>query len=88
LGAKLAWTYRSGAEDIEIALDNQAVIRALESTKPQPGTHILTAARHLLHQIQQRQKIGTVLHVQWVLGHLGIEGNEAVDKEAKAAAQG
>jgi ribonuclease HI len=88
LGAKLVWTYGSGVEDIEIALDNQAVIRALESTKPQPGAHILTAARHLLHQLQRRQRVGTVLHIRWVPGHLGIEGNEAADEEAKAAARG
>lgn len=40
-----------------------------------------------MHHLQTKRK-SLCIQVQWVLGHVGIVGNEMVDAEAKLAAQG
>jgi len=74
-------------DSILIALDNQAAIRALQKSSPQPGQHILDAIHARIRQLRSRRKICN-LHLEWVPGHKGVEGNEAADVSAKEAANG
>jgi ribonuclease HI len=87
LGAQMVIKYGKGSKDMVFALDNQAVIQALGSTRIQPGAYILEVWK-LLQRIDKRQQRGKRLHIRWVPGHVGVEGNKAADVEAKEAAAG
>jgi len=78
-------------EEIIIYSDNQAEIRAAAHSKARPAHHHLSK----LHDTIEKQKAAASARkrerefkVIWVLGHEGVEGNEAVDAEAKRAAEG
>lgn len=85
---KLTLSLREGFGSIDMALDNQAFISAATATGTQPGTHIIQRFHTIARQVRQQQATGTTLHIRWVPGHEDIEGNEAADVAAKAAARG
>jgi ribonuclease HI len=68
-------------------IDNQAAIRAVANPRPQPGQHLIQLFHKTLADLKRRRRTFR-LHIAWIPGHRDIEGNEAVDAEAKAAAQG
>ncbi|KAJ7216775.1 hypothetical protein B0H12DRAFT_1000526, partial [Mycena haematopus] len=65
-----------------ILIDNQAAIRAVASPRPQPGQHLVRLFHKTLARLQKRRRTFK-LHIAWIPGHMGVEGNEAVDEEAK-----
>ena len=71
-----------------IGVDNQAAIKSLASKLDKPGHYlaaeILNAAAKLKRTMGSRYS----LSLRWTAGHIGIPGNEDVDEEAKAAAEG
>lgn len=44
-------------------------------------------ARWIIRRAQQQAERGTEVKVHWVLGHMGIEGNEEANKAAKKEAE-
>jgi ribonuclease HI len=70
---------------ITIFLDNQAAIRALTCPHPQLGQQFLETFHSELLSLRKLRKTLQV-HIAWVPGHEGIEGNEATDECAKRAA--
>jgi ribonuclease HI len=70
-----------------ILINNQSAIHAVARPRPQPGQHLV----HLFHRTLDalhRQRCTLKLCIAWVPGHQDIEGNEAVNEEAKHTAQG
>ncbi|CAA7269138.1 unnamed protein product [Cyclocybe aegerita] len=70
---------------VTVGVDSQAAIQAIPSTKLKPG-HYLWDIFH--EQIDQVRKIHNDIKitVRWTPGHIGIEGNERADGEAKKGA--
>ncbi|KAJ3486122.1 hypothetical protein NLI96_g4454 [Meripilus lineatus] len=70
---------------LTICLDNQAAIRALRNTKPHPSHYLVDRIHEAIKQLR-RDDPELEITFQWVPGHVGIEGNEKSDEEAKKAA--
>lgn len=81
---------RRETEQVKTALilsDNQASIRALNTTTAGPGHDIVDRVVREIEQLDEVHK-GIAVGVMWTPGHEGIEGNERADAEAKRASQG
>jgi len=89
LGLHLINMERKNGTTFALRSDNQAAIKAFQSNLRSPGHHLAREALRLAHQINYRKrKTKYALTIRWTAGHEGIKGNEAVDREAKKAAEG
>jgi len=79
-----------------LSIDNQATILTLRKNKPQSAQYLIDEIKKITLKIQkkalQNQEQGAQQRQQttsltWVAGHMNSEGNEAVDKLAKEAAE-
>lgn len=87
LGAQLVKKEKKARKGIGFGIDNHATIRNLSSIKPAPGHHLIDRAiGGITAAIKRHRGIKTTIY--WTAGHEDIEGNEAVDEEAKEAAKG
>jgi ribonuclease HI len=71
-----------------IGIDNQAAIKALASKINKPGHYLAAEVIRVAQQLRNTQGRKFALTIRWTAGHSNIPGNEAVDKEAKKAADG
>ena len=71
--------------DTYIFTDNQSAIQAVESPKRQSGQYIIEEILDAIDRIHKVKPTCTI-HIEWVPGHMNIEGNEQADQAAKAAA--
>ena len=70
-----------------IAVDNQASLKAFDSELRKPGHHIARETLRIANQLQKRKgRRKLKITLRWTAGHVGIEGNEKADVEAKKAA--
>ena len=76
-----------GGQEAEIGVDSQAAMDALNLNKPTPSHYLVDEARKMLKAVKVQHPT-TKLLVRWIPGHMGIEGNELADSEAKKAASG
>jgi ribonuclease HI len=74
---------RNGARrEIAIYTDNEAAIWSIAKAEGRSGAYILA---DIAQQVQELQNQGRTVTVRWIPAHVGIPGNEAVDKAAKEA---
>jgi ribonuclease HI len=76
-----------GVEKALFAVDSQAAIQVLDSIIAKPGHYLFNQVHRDVEELKEIHS-NLELHVAWVPGHEGVQGNELVDKEAKRAAQG
>jgi ribonuclease HI len=89
LGLHLITTEKCNRKSCAIGLDSQAAIKALQTELTNPGHHLAVEALRLAKHLQKRNgNANYSLTIRWTAGHMGIEGNEKADKEAKQAAKG
>ena len=75
------------AQVVHIMVDNQAAIRRLGVGGKGPGDWIVKK----IHKEQERiysKFMWSTIELHWTPGHMGIQGNETADTEAKQAAEG
>jgi ribonuclease HI len=64
--------------------DSLSSIEALRSRKISPGTHsVVYEYKEVLCRLRANQ---FVVRLMWILAHVGIDGNEMVDRIAKESA--
>jgi ribonuclease HI len=89
LGIHLISTERHGSTTCAIGVDNQAAIKAFQSSLRKPGHHLAREIERIAKKVQKRRsKARYSMIIRWTAGHEGIVGNEAADEEAKRAADG
>ena len=70
--------------NIHIFTDNQSAIQAVDSPKRQSGQYIVKEILDIIDRIQKIKPL-SIIHIEWVPGHMNIKGNERADQAAKAA---
>src|SRR5947207_3362309 len=66
--------------------DSQSALRALCAPRRQSGQYILAEVLAAMEEIKRARPTST-LQLEWVPSHMGIQGNETADTEAKQAAR-
>ena len=89
LGMHLISMEKRGNTTFALGVDNQAAIRAFNSTMRRPGHHLAREIIRIANMLsKQNTRNAYKLTLHWTAGHEGLEGNELADKEAKRAAEG
>jgi ribonuclease HI len=72
-------------KNVYIFTDNQSSIKAVERLRHQPGQYII---KEILDKISWTHMLEPtcIIYIEWVPGHMNIDGNEQANKSAKAAA--
>ncbi|KAF8593626.1 ribonuclease H-like protein [Ceratobasidium sp. AG-I] len=73
--------------EVDIYVDNQAVLRALKGKKTDNMLNLFIQLGRLLRTATNRF-IDLELRTRWIPGHVDVLGNEKADKAAKLAARG
>lgn len=89
MGLHLLKTEHKGKVKCALSVDNQAALKAVSSDMTKPGQHIAVKVLQAIKQLKTRKNNSRFkLTFRWSAGHVGIEGNEEADGEAKRAAEG
>ncbi len=89
MGLHLIKTDGNRKTSYALGADNQAALSALNTVKATTGQYIADEILETAAKIKKsRDSAKYSLKIRWTAGHVGIEGNEEVDGEAKKAAEG
>ena len=69
-------------KSVTLYINNQSLIKAIETPSSVPGQHLLNLLRLSLN------RTGCRLSIRWISSHSKVKGNEDVDRAAKEAAAG
>lgn len=70
-------------------VDNQAALVAIKSKMNKSGQHLAAKLYQMAEKLHESKgNKNFKLTFRWSAGHIGIDGNEEADKQAKAAADG
>jgi hypothetical protein len=86
LGLELIMEEQHATGMIPMEVNNTAAIIATHSIRPGPGHYLWDLFHQWLQMVANKHQDMDLL-VRWTPGHIDIEGNEEVDKKAKAAAK-
>jgi ribonuclease HI len=89
LGLYLIKTEKKARRRTFLGADNQAAINAIQnelSTPTHLTANVIANTARQLHKTRGDKNYS--LTIRWTAGHVGIDGNELVDEEAKKAAKG
>lgn len=78
---------RPRIKKLSIWIDNTAAIAATDTASPGPSHYLLDYFHALLVELRASHP-GIKVIISWIPGHMGVEGNERADEEAKKAAAG
>ncbi|KAF9562848.1 hypothetical protein CPC08DRAFT_620164, partial [Agrocybe pediades] len=79
---------RVGIDPISIYTDCQSAVTTAFDMKPGPGQYLYSAFHDLIAPFRDSGTNATKFTIHWISAHSNVAGNEAVDEEAKSAAQG
>ena len=85
LAVKMAGKSPEQYDKCYIYVDNQSSIQAIDKPKQQSGQYIIRNILQSLDELQN-QRPSLEFRIEWVPGHMNIDGNEKADEEAKKAA--
>jgi len=78
------------AREVIIFCDSQAAIQAVQKTQRPSGQYLPTDIYGHVRAIRPRNQTHpehiTNVTIRWILAHVGVDGNEVADEEAKSAA--
>jgi ribonuclease HI len=79
------------AREVIIFSDSQAAIQAVQNPRRPSGQYVLTAIYNHVRAIRSRNQgniseAPTNITIRWIPAHVGVDGNEFADEEAKGAA--
>lgn len=77
------WKYKKAT----VYADNQAALQGLTANETGSGKYMLDAIHDEIKEATKKNGRDKI-RLRWIPGHQGVEGNEAVDVEAKKAAGG
>ena len=83
MGLALNHALDTHRQHVVIHTDSLTLIQALSKNTHTDNIRLLTS---LLSQIGLLRQQGRLVVINWVPGHIGMQGNEAADREARAAA--
>jgi ribonuclease HI len=91
MGLHLLWQQQNLRGNIDIGIDNQAIITGVGRLRHGAGSHIISRAQDQADALvarYDRRNIRGQIRVRWTPGHEGIHGNDLADQAAKDAAEG
>ena len=89
MGLYLIKTEKRNKAKCVLNVDNQAALTAIKSQMNKAGQHLAAELLKPAKQLTERRDNSRfALTFRWTAGHVGIEGNEDADREAKTAADG